>query len=108
MTVSTTDDPDVQLASTLAALDVPPDFAEYERTIEDLLPALDAGNHAAAVELAALPGAVRGFGHVKERHVEHAARRRAELLATIQGAGQPRQRGDGGVKQNRSRVVMAG
>lgn len=83
-------------------------LAEYERTIEGLLPVLDAGNHAAAVELAALPGAVRGFGHVKERHVEHAARRRAELLATIEGDGEPTRRGDGGVERNRSRVVMAG
>ncbi len=83
-------------------------LCEYERTIGELLSVLDAGNHAAVVELAALPGAVRGFGPVKERHVEHAARRRAELLEAIKGAGQLTQRGDGGVKQNRSRVVMAG
>ncbi|KAF7799085.1 hypothetical protein EIP86_010315 [Pleurotus ostreatoroseus] len=34
MTVAMTDDTDTQLKSTLAKLDVPPDFAEYERTTE--------------------------------------------------------------------------
>ena len=83
-------------------------LAEYEQTVEGMLQVLDASNHAAAVELASLPGGVRGFGPVKERHAEHAARRRAELLQAIQEAGTPTQRGDGGVKQNRSRIVMAG
>ena len=33
-----------------------------------------------AIELAAVPEMIRGFGHVKESHVERAEQRRAALL----------------------------
>jgi indolepyruvate ferredoxin oxidoreductase len=36
-----------------------------------------------AVELARLPEQIRGFGHVKERHLESARRRESELLAAL-------------------------
>ena len=41
---------------------------------------LDSGNHALAVEIAALPEKIRGFGHVKERQLAEAQRERELLL----------------------------
>jgi indolepyruvate ferredoxin oxidoreductase len=49
--------------------------------VEDLLGTLDAGNHATAVELAALPEQIRGFGHVKEKAVAEYRVRKEELLS---------------------------
>jgi indolepyruvate ferredoxin oxidoreductase len=54
---------------------------EYRDMIEALLPSLDAANHAVAVELAALPEQIRGFGHVKEQAVAEYRVRRQELLS---------------------------
>jgi indolepyruvate ferredoxin oxidoreductase len=54
---------------------------EYRDMIEALLPSLDAANHADAVELAALPEQIRGFGHVKEKAVTEYRVRRQELLS---------------------------
>jgi indolepyruvate ferredoxin oxidoreductase len=48
--------------------------------IEDVLPSLDASTYATAVELAALPEQIRGFGHVKEKAVAEYRARKAELL----------------------------
>lgn len=58
-------------------------IGEYETVIRELLAHLSADNREVAVELARLPLAMRGFGHVKERNVETAKRREAELLATL-------------------------
>ena len=55
-------------------------IAEYSAMIEGLLPALDASSHATAVELAALPEQIRGFGHVKEKAVAEYRVRKAALL----------------------------
>ena len=54
---------------------------DYEKTIAELLPAVNTGNHALAVEIASIPGHIRGFGHVKEAAVEKAKAREAELIA---------------------------
>jgi indolepyruvate ferredoxin oxidoreductase len=53
---------------------------EYVQTIRELLPKLSTENHALAVEIAEVPEHIRGFGHVKERHVEKAEKLRVELL----------------------------
>ncbi len=49
------------------------------------LPALLAGltpeNHRLAVALASVPEHIRGFGHVKDTHLEKAKAREADLLA---------------------------
>jgi indolepyruvate ferredoxin oxidoreductase len=58
-------------------------IAEYREMVETLLAKLDAGNHAAAVELASLPEQIRGFGHVKEKAVEAFRAKKAALLASI-------------------------
>lgn len=42
---------------------------EYRRTVEELVAGLNPGNHALAVEIAALPDKIRGYGHVKARNL---------------------------------------
>jgi indolepyruvate ferredoxin oxidoreductase len=56
-------------------------IADYERLVDELLAGLSPARHALAVELASLPEQIRGYGHVKQRHLAAAERRRAELLA---------------------------
>ena len=64
-------------------------IGEYSAMIEALLARLDAGNHALAVELAALPEQIRGFGHVKLQAVARFHAEKARLLAHARGAGAP-------------------
>jgi indolepyruvate ferredoxin oxidoreductase len=54
---------------------------EYEETLERLLARLEPQNHAAAVQIAAIPDEIRGFGHVKARTLGPAREKRDELLA---------------------------
>lgn len=42
---------------------------EFESTVEELLSGLTATNHAIAVEIAALPQQIRGYGHVKDKAI---------------------------------------
>jgi indolepyruvate ferredoxin oxidoreductase len=56
-------------------------IAEYRQMVEDMLGKLDAENHATAVDLAALPDQIRGFGHVKEKAVAEYRARKEELLS---------------------------
>ena len=58
-------------------------IAEYQRDMDAAQAALTPATRDAAIELAALPLAIRGFGHVKRAAAELAARRRAELLAAL-------------------------
>ncbi len=57
------------------------DLADYEALLGRLLPVLGARNHAVAVELAALPLELRGFGPVKAAAREALRERETELLA---------------------------
>ena len=60
---------------------------DYERLIQEhVLPALSPASHAIAVELAALPDAIRGFGHVKQRNLEAAKERENVLLERLAAA----------------------
>ena len=54
---------------------------QYRASIEEVLASLSADNHATAVEIARIPEAIKGFGHVKERHLKAARARWDELLA---------------------------
>ncbi len=54
--------------------------ADYEAVTTELLAGLDFDNHGLAVEIASLPEHIRGFGHVKERHLKEAKQREADLL----------------------------
>ncbi|MBZ8141709.1 indolepyruvate ferredoxin oxidoreductase [Rubrivivax gelatinosus] len=56
-------------------------ITDYRADIEALLPQLDAARLALAVEIARLPEDIRGYGHVKERHLAAARIRRDALLA---------------------------
>jgi indolepyruvate ferredoxin oxidoreductase len=53
---------------------------EYRATIGTLLPQLNAENLAQAVAIASIPEDIRGYGHVKERHLQAAKRKEAGLL----------------------------
>ncbi|MBM3554074.1 MAG: indolepyruvate ferredoxin oxidoreductase family protein [Alphaproteobacteria bacterium] len=61
-------------------------IAEYMATIREMLKILGPDNHKLAIEIAALPQSVRGFGHVKERNHRAAMAKQAELLALYRGA----------------------
>jgi len=54
---------------------------DYEQLIEQVLAKLTPGNHTLAVQLAAIPEEIRGFGHVKARHLTAAKDKEAKLLA---------------------------
>ncbi len=54
-------------------------IGEYRRAVEVLLPDLDAGNLALAVDIARVPEQIKGFGHVKERNLAAARSRWTEL-----------------------------
>jgi len=49
--------------------------------MEQVLSTLSRGNHTLALELARLPEAIKGFGHVKARNVQAARTRWQALLA---------------------------
>jgi indolepyruvate ferredoxin oxidoreductase len=66
-------------------------IAEYEAVVDELLARLDRNNHALAVEIAKIPEHIRGFGHVKRRHLAEAKKREAELLAAFRSpSAQPK------------------
>ncbi|MED5407979.1 MAG: DUF6537 domain-containing protein, partial [Pseudomonadota bacterium] len=52
----------------------------YEKTIDELTRSLDHDNHALAIEIASLADGIRGYGHVKQRHLQEVQDRQAELL----------------------------
>ena len=58
-------------------------IGEYEALLAELGERLTAGNHALSVALAAIPEKIRGFGHVKERHLKAAKAEEAALLAKL-------------------------
>ena len=55
-------------------------ITEYAATVEQLLAGLTPAKHALAIEIASIPEAIRGYGHVKMRHLKLAEKQRAELL----------------------------
>ena len=54
--------------------------ADYEAMLDEVLGKLTAENHHLAVGLAAIPEKIRGFGHVKARHLAAAKADEAALL----------------------------
>jgi len=61
-------------------------ITDYEALIDELLPRLAAHNHAIAAELASIPEHIRGYGHVKDRHLKVAKAKEAELVASFRAA----------------------
>jgi indolepyruvate ferredoxin oxidoreductase len=64
-------------------------IAQYESRVRELLPQLSAGNLALATQIAAVPRAMRGFGHVKHANVALARTREAELLHRLDATRYP-------------------
>ena len=56
---------------------------DYKRDITAVIAKLSVANHAEAVRFARLPEHIRGFGHVKEKHVAKVKAQWAELLAKL-------------------------
>jgi indolepyruvate ferredoxin oxidoreductase len=56
-------------------------ITDYEATIRDLLDSLSTENIDIAVEIASIPEQIRGFGHVKEQHIDDAKAAESSLLA---------------------------
>ena len=57
--------------------------------IEEILARLSPANHATAVELAALPLEIRGFGHIKQASLARVKARQEALLARFRSAPSP-------------------
>ncbi|TMJ35123.1 MAG: indolepyruvate ferredoxin oxidoreductase family protein, partial [Alphaproteobacteria bacterium] len=62
---------------------------DYEAMLEEVLAKLDPGNHHIAVGLAAIPEKIRGFGHVKLRHLTVAKADEAALLEQFRAGPAP-------------------
>ena len=56
-------------------------LSEYEAMLDEFATSLTPENHATAVALARIPEKIRGFGHIKGRHVAAADSERTRLLA---------------------------
>jgi indolepyruvate ferredoxin oxidoreductase len=62
---------------------------DYEAMLDEVLPKLTAGNHHVAVGLAAVPEKIRGFGHIKLRHLKAAKADEAALLDLFRSGPAP-------------------
>jgi indolepyruvate ferredoxin oxidoreductase len=63
--------------------------ADYEAMLDEVLAKLSPDNHQLAVGLAAIPEKIRGFGHVKARHLQAAKADEAALLQQFRTGSQP-------------------
>src|SRR5262249_35696445 len=62
---------------------------DYEALLDEVLEKLNADNHHIAVGLAAIPEKIRGFGHVKLRHLKAAKADEAALLDQFRSGPAP-------------------
>ncbi len=58
-------------------------IGEYRAVIDELLASLSPKTVALAAEIAGVPEQIRGYGHVKERHLQQAKARESELLSAF-------------------------
>jgi indolepyruvate ferredoxin oxidoreductase len=56
-------------------------IGEYKDSLEEVIASLTATNHATAVEIARIPEQIKGYGHVKERHLKAARQSWQGLMA---------------------------
>jgi len=56
-------------------------IAQYENWLHELSSTLTPDNHALAVAVSSIPEKIRGYGHVKERHLKSANEERDNLLS---------------------------
>jgi indolepyruvate ferredoxin oxidoreductase len=64
-------------------------IADYEAMLSDILPKLTLDNHHIAVALAAIPEKIRGYGHVKMRHLKAAKAEEAALREQFRAGATP-------------------
>jgi indolepyruvate ferredoxin oxidoreductase len=64
-------------------------ITQYRDTMHALLPRLTADNLSKLIAIAAIPEDIRGYGHVKERHLKAAKQKEAALLASFDPSGSP-------------------
>jgi indolepyruvate ferredoxin oxidoreductase len=64
-------------------------IADYEATIAELVSGLTSRNHEIAVAIASIPEHIRGYGHVKERHLETAKAEEEALLRAFRDPDAP-------------------
>ena len=60
-------------------------IGEYQASIDQVLAKLSADNHALALDIARVPEQIKGFGHVKARHLAAVRGKWASLMAAWQG-----------------------
>jgi indolepyruvate ferredoxin oxidoreductase len=60
---------------------------EYFQTVAKLCTEIDADTYDTAVEIAAIPEHIRGFGHIKEQHVKTVRRSQTRLWKQFENAG---------------------
>lgn len=72
---------------------------DYDRLLDELCSKLNRDNLAIAVKLASIPDDVRGYGHVKERHVALAKAKQAQLMADFANPQAAKARGAAQVVQ---------
>jgi len=65
-------------------------IGEYKAAIDEVLASLNAGNLALATEIARIPEEIRGYGHVKDRHLASARPKWAALMNEWRAGGQRR------------------
>ena len=58
-------------------------IGEYQASIDEVLQSLSPANHASAVEIARIPEQIKGYGHVKERHLKTARANWTALMAAF-------------------------
>jgi len=63
---------------------------DYRRTVEELVAGLEPGRHALAVEIAALPERIKGYGYVKDRNLAAVRPEWERLLQQWRGQGAQR------------------
>ena len=72
---------------------------DYDRLLDDLCAKLTRDNLAIAVKLASMPDEVRGYGHVKERHIALAKAKQSQLMADFNDPQAAKARGAAQVVQ---------
>ena len=70
-------------------------IGEYETVVAEIVAGLTAKNHATAVDLASVPEHIRGYGHVKEAHVQDGEDARGGAARRVPVAGDGAEAGGG-------------
>lgn len=64
-------------------------LTDYETLLGEICMTLNPQNHAVAVALTEIPEKIRGYGHIKDRHIEQAKAEEATLLNTYRSGEAP-------------------